>query len=122
MSPFVRRTRVVALLLGLILGGLLSASGCGGATGALLTIESDLQVPRDVDELLVRIESDRHPAKEERKALETPFPHTLAIVLEAPMQEVTVTVRALKNSAVVTSAQVKVDVVGGVLREYTLSL
>ena len=117
MPPMSRRLFYLLPLLAVLLG-----CGCGGATGALLTIESDRNVPGEVDALLVRIESDRHPAKEERKELDTPFPHTLAIVVEAPASEVTVTVRALKDSAVVTSAQVKVDVQPGVMREYTLNL
>ena len=120
------RTRTRALsprwaLAALSLAAALGSASCGEATGLLLTIESSYRVPGEVDALMVRIQSEVYAERLQQIPLSGPFPHTLIVEVNGP-ETVTVTLHAMRQDRIVTSAHLEATVTWGRLKPYTLSL
>lgn len=113
--------RRVLLGAALVLG--LAASGCGsGATGLVLNLDSNYQVPSEVDGVLVEVSGQSGTPKQKHFDLKDPFPQSVAVVVDDNEREVTVTVSAEKGTTVITKSRVTVDLVQGRMQDFTLNL
>ena len=112
--------RLALLLLGA--GLALAPLSCGGGTtGVLITLDSSRQVPTDVDGLDLHIEGSGK-AKDKHFDLTSPFPQTVAVVVDDKETEVTITVTATKGGTPVTSTTITAGLTTGAMADDTVNL
>lgn len=104
---------VAATGLALASGGLLGSS-CGDSEATvLLTIESRLSVPQEVDRLVVRASAEGFADRVNDLDIHQPFPHTVELELESGSARLTINVLAMKGDIVVNGVQLTVSPVAG---------